>query len=209
MRYSIYIAAFSLTLIVFLFGFLLGSAISEQYMSGVDSKVQQAKVDMEALDLSTQLLSSEQSRCDLNYSKVSKERWSMGADIERLEDELGRTHPQVIARKQEYYLIEIRDYLFMRNMVEKCGIPSHFVLYFYSNAGDCDRCEAQGQILEDVRQNSKTPVLVYSFDAGSDNLAVQTLKDEYGITGAPSLVIDDAAKRGFQSRDELAGELGA
>ena len=79
-----------------------------------------------------------------------------------------------------------------------------FVLYFYSNQGNCSECGPAGDVLTYLR--TQYPGLrVYSFDYNLDLSAVRTLISLRGLQGQlPALVINDRPPvYGFKTFEEI------
>ena len=88
----------------------------------------------------------------------------------------------------------------MQELAQKCGQKSVFILYFYSNNGDCTTaCEEQGYVLTQL--SSEYPGLrVYSFDYNLPVGALQTLISIDNVQDTmPALVINGKNYYGFQS----------
>jgi thioredoxin-like negative regulator of GroEL len=113
----------------------------------------------------------------------------------------------VAALKRYYSLLEIKDYLLMKRITERCKEASVFVLYFYGNADACEDCDKQSYVLTALRE--KYPGLrVYSFDYNIDISAVQTLKSIYKVGDAlPALVMNGKTFNGFQSVEDIEKNL--
>ncbi len=106
--------------------------------------------------------------------------------------------------KKYYSLLEIKDYILMKKIADRCKTKSAFILYFYTTAQNCSECEKQGIVLSTLRD--KYPELrVYSFDYSIDLSAVKAMLNIYKIKdiALPALVIDDNVLTGFHSIEEL------
>jgi hypothetical protein len=79
-------------------------------------------------------------------------------------------------------------------------------IYFYSNQGDCPRCQQQGAVLTYL-QTLYSGMKVYSFDISSETPAVQTIKRVHGITDEelPVLIINNEVEAGFNDADTFIG----
>ena len=78
-----------------------------------------------------------------------------------------------------------------------------FILYFYSNKGDCDDCKKEGYVLTDLRE--EYPELrVYSFDYNLDFPIIKTLQMVFKLKNTlPAIIIGDEIHYGFKSREEI------
>ena len=115
----------------------------------------------------------------------------------------------VIYLKKYYSLLQVKDYILSKKLAEKCGSLKKpvFVIYFYSNVGDCPDCIKEGYVL--TRLKEKYPDLrVYSFDYNLDLAVIGSLKSIYRITSAlPSLVIEDKTYTGYKSVEDMEALL--
>ena len=93
----------------------------------------------------------------------------------------------------------------MQEISRKCGEKPVFVLYFYSNEGDCDDCTRAGEVLTYLRQ--QYPGLrVYSFDYHLDLSALQTLITLRRVNGErlPAVIINNRTPvYGFKNVEEM------
>ena len=97
----------------------------------------------------------------------------------------------------------MKDYLLVGKINEKCGIKPITIMYFYSNAGDCDDCKREGYVLTKLREEFPE-IRIYSFDYNLDLSVVKTMKSIYGIKNTlPALVIWDEAYYGFKSPEDI------
>ena len=104
-------------------------------------------------------------------------------------------------------MLEIKDYLLMQQIYNKCGATPTSILYFYSNKGNCTDCTDQGYVLTALRQ--EYPELrIYAFDYNLDLDAVKTLITLYHIPSVlPALVMNGKVYDGFQSIAQIQAAL--
>jgi hypothetical protein len=109
----------------------------------------------------------------------------------------------VITLKKFYSLLQIKDYILMKKIAEKCGDKPRSILYFYS-ATSCDDCRKQGYVLTSLREENPG-VRVYSFDYNLDINALKSLINIHSINGKnlPAVVINETTHEGFQSFENL------
>src|SRR5581483_5016422 len=138
----------------------------------------------------------------VNDSILSPELNNLASRIQYGEQNIGNTDSNIIQLKRDYSLLEIKDYLLMKQIDQRCKIPSAFILYFYSN-NQCDDCTRQGYVLDTLKQ--QYPALrIYSFDYNLDLSAIKTLITINKLSGTlPALVIDDKVYYGFNSIEDI------
>jgi len=136
----------------------------------------QDRIGTDILSLETQFALLESLSCQniRENSVLSSELNALAARLAYTENQLGSANEEVEALKRQYSLLEIKDYLLMQRVSEKCGLKPVFVLYFYSNQGDCKKCETAGHVLTYLRE-TYPQLRVYSFDYHLDLGALETL----------------------------------
>ena len=159
------------------------------------------QISIDTLSLDTQFSLLEAAPCDSAASSpaLTGELADLGGRLAYAESQLGSDNAQVVRLKQQYSLLEIRDYLITKQLAAACGTKPVIVLYFYSNAGDCGDCDKAGYALSYLR--STYPSLrVYSFDYRLALGALQTFITLNKVKDAlPAFVIDGKASYGFTS----------
>jgi hypothetical protein len=144
------------------------------------------------------LLVSEEPCLVFNSTPLTEELYEIGTRLDFMENKLGSNNPSVLHQKEYYSMLELRHWLLVKRTKKECNMNTTHILYFYSNKGDCPRCEEQGYVLSYLHK--KYPALnIYSFDINIDNVALNTIKRVYKVTEAPTLLIDDEAYYGFMS----------
>lgn len=198
-----YIWAFVITAAIFLGATFISNYFDNRRINEIKSI--QDSISMNILSSETQFDLLKETPCDdLGNSSLSQELDTLGQQVSYLESTRGSDDAQVIQLKQEYALLEIKDFILMRTMSDKCAaVKPVFVLYFYSNAGDCPSCSNMGTVLTALRQDYPG-VRVYSFDYNSPVSAVGTLKNIYNVQAQfPALVIHNKPTYGLKSLSEI------
>ncbi|HEY4503210.1 MAG TPA: hypothetical protein VJC14_02150 [Candidatus Paceibacterota bacterium] len=197
------------------FAITLGLFLSASYVSNYfgDKKIDQLKAiqDKIAIDIlssETQFsLLSELSCKNISDGALSPELRELGGKLEWGESNLGATEEVSYLRKY-YSLLQIKDYLLMKRISERCKVKSAFILYFYTTAENCSECQQQGIVLSALR-NKYPELRVYSFDYSTDLSAVKAMLQIYKIkdTVLPALVVDGDVLTGFHGIDELESQI--
>lgn len=201
-----YLIVFLITLGIFLTAAYLSNYFGDKKIAQL--KMIQDKIAIDILSSETQFsLLSELSCKNIADSALSGELGELGEKLEWGQTNLGATEEVSYLRKY-YSLLQIKDYLLMKRISERCKVKSAFILYFYTTAENCSECEREGLVLTALRE--KYPELrVYSFDYSTDLSAVEAMLQIYKIedTKLPALVIDDDVWTGFQSIDDLEARI--
>ena len=208
-RKKINTAKYGLTLVItvvfFISGLLLGATISNSRLGELDTLQQDIRTD--TLDIEVQYRLFEEEPCkEINASPLTEQLYELGLKLDFMENSLGEDNEEVLRLKEYYGLLELRQWVFIKKIIKECNQSVVPVLYFYSNKGDCPKCEEQGFILSYLRR--KYPELsVYSFDINIEDGALLQVKKYFEITEAPSVVVGNNVSYGFQPLEELEEEI--
>ena len=162
------------------------------------------QISIETLSLDTRFSLLEAAPCDnASSTDITGDLTDLGNRLAYTENQLGRDNAQVIRLKQQYSLLEIRDYLVTKKLAAACGTKPVTVLYFYSNAGDCPDCDKAGYALSYLR-DTYPALRVYSFDYHLGLGALETLISiEKVREELPALIINGKSSYGFTSLADL------
>ncbi len=197
-----YLLVFILSTLIFLAGIFLGNNLSERKLLRLNEIEQDIRAQIMGVELQYELLA--ENPCGVvNSTPLTKELYELSDKLNFMENNLGVNHPGLIRSKEYYSMLELRQWLFLKKTKEECGINNTLILYFYSNRGDCDKCEEQGYVLTYIRK--KYPdVRVYNFDINIDNIALNTIKDIYiKSDDLPVIIIDNKVYYGFKDREQI------
>lgn len=163
------------------------------------------QLSIDTLSLDTQFSLLEAAPCDsiASSTTLTSELNDLGTHLAYAENLLGTDNPQVVRLKEQYSLLEIRDYLITNQLAAACGTKPVTVLYFYSNAGDCSDCDKAGYALSYLR-NTFPALRVYSFDYNLDLGALRTLVTITKVKDTlPAFVINGKHSYGFTTLADL------
>ncbi|MBW2990140.1 hypothetical protein KY348_00370 [Candidatus Woesearchaeota archaeon] len=194
-----YVLVLALTIIIFGSGVALGNWVASKKFTSVENLGQELRTDIIALELQQDLIEADPCR-ETGLGPLSQQLYTLGTRLDFMESRLGTNNEEVIRLKQYYSLIEIRHWLFMREINQGCNQSNVLILYFYSNLNDCSKCEEQGYVLSYLHKKHPD-VMIYSFDKNMNNPALDTIKEEFNIHQAPTIVINTDAYPGYQSRN--------
>lgn len=198
-----YLLALTITVVVFFGALLVSNKISAQRIAEI--KAIEGSISMDILSSETQFALLKDSSCKMidHSTAFSEELNSLAQKLSYMEDDLGTNNSEVISLKKYYSLLQVKDYLLIKQVKEKCGTKPITVIYFYSNKGDCEECVREGYVLTKLR--SEFPELrIYSFDYNLDLSVVKTMKSLYGVRNTlPALNIWEENYYGFKSADDI------
>lgn len=166
----------------------------------------QNQLATDTLSVETQFALLESAPCEdiTEGNTLSQEVSDLGDRLSTAEGQLGTTNKQVIALKEQYTLLQIRDYLLTQRLTQTCGIKPTVVLYFYSNKpGSCEDCDRASYALSYLH-NLNPQLRVYSFDYDLSLGALDTLKQVEKIQpNFPAFVINGKRSYGFTTLDDF------
>ncbi len=198
----------SLIITVAIFGTVLyvSQAATGKRINEIKSIQDKIAIDLLSSETQFSLLASGAACTEDGNSILAPEIEKLGERLSYMEEQLGTDNSDVIGLKKYYSLLQIKDYLLMKELAEKCNFKPVTIVYFYSNE-DCDECTRQGYVLTALRE--KYPMLrVYAFDANLDLSAIKTLQTvTKAPASVPSLIIDGKVFTGFSSLEEIESRL--
>jgi hypothetical protein len=169
-----YAVAFVITSLLFITAFGASTYFSDVRVR--DIRAAQDDISTDILSIETQFdLLQEHSCKDVGENTILPSALSsLGNQLSYMEAQGSGASEEVVRLKRLYSLLEIKDYLLMKQLSLRCNLKPVFILYFYSNKGDCEECESQGYVLTALA--AKYPQLrIYSFDYNLDVAALQSL----------------------------------
>lgn len=199
-----YIIVFVITLGIFAVIFLLSDYLYNKRIAQV--KTIEDNIGRSILESEIQFALLSDVSCDSEQngnSLLINEINNLTERLAYMEDQRGAEDSEVISLKKYYSLLQIKDYLMLREHTKLCGEKPLSIIYFYSNAGNCTDCKKMGYVLTSMRKDYDM-LHVYSFDYNLGLSAVETLKSIYRLEEKfPVLIINRKPYYGFKSREEI------
>lgn len=195
-----YAAALAITSAIFFTAISLSAYINNRRIS--DMKDMADRISIDILSSETQYSLLAESSCDdLGNSALSEELNALAEKLSYTAGSIGND-TDLTYLKNYYALLEIKDYLLMKKVSQKCGVKPVSILYFYSTE-DCPECERQGYVLTYLRE--KYPGLrVYSFDYDLELSALRTLISIHDIgKNLPATIINGRTNYGLKTSEEI------
>jgi len=191
------------TIAIFLTAFFVSDTLGNKKIE--DIQTAQNRVSIDILSSETQFALLSESSCEtIGDTSLSKDLDSLGAKLSYAEVNLNSNKEDVLWLKKNYSLLEIKDYVLMKKLAERCQVKPVYILYFYSNEkGACPDCAKEGAVLTELRK--KYPGLrVYSFDYDIDLAAQKTLISLYKVQPEfPAMVIHKSVEYGWKSVEDM------
>lgn len=203
-----YVVAFAITAVIFATAIFVSNTLGERKLA--DVRAIENRVALDILSSETQFALLAETSCrDIGPGFLSKELGNLGERLTYAQTQSGFNKEDLDYLRRSYFLLEIKDYLLMKRLTEKCGEEPAFILYFYSTEDNCEDCTRMGYVLTELRE--RYPDLrVYSFDYYEDMAALDTMKAIYKVEPElPALIINERAYYGFRSIEDLEAEVPA
>ncbi len=195
---NIFVTAAVLTALVFSSGIVLGWYLDHNRVSILQSEIGDLQASFTNLDLENSVYQSlnQTSLCNIYIDKATKfsgEADRLGNMINdfRIVNQFERD--DIDALKKKYTTINLQFWLQMVNLKKNCDYNTTTILYFYK-ISDCDECVAQGIVLDSMKKNYQSNLMVFAIDRDTDLGVVNLLKTVYNVTSVPSIVIDENLK---------------
>ncbi len=196
-----YFFSFAITAVIFVTAIFMSNYFSEKKLQDIRSIQDNIAIDI--LSSETQFSLLEEYSCkEVGVGALSSELGELENKLAYTENQRGHNDPEVVTLKKYYSLLQIKDYLLMQKISEKCKKTPLSIIYFYS--GDkCEDCERQGFVLTHLRE-TYPELRVYSFDYDIDVSAVKTLISISKVRNElPAIFVKDRVYYGFQSVENL------
>ncbi len=198
-RWSNYLIAFVITSLIFATALYVSNYFNNRRIN--DIRQAQDTISTDILSLETQFdLLQERSCVDIAENTVlPNELQTLANQLSYMEGQGFTNQDEITRLKRLYSLLEIKDYLLMKQFAVRCGLKPIFILYFYSNTGDCDDCQKQGYALTALAR-TYPQLRIYSFDYNLDVSALQTLISINDVENRmPALIVDGKLYYGYHS----------
>jgi hypothetical protein len=201
-RWGSYTVAFAITALIFATALYASNYFNSRRIT--DIRATQDDISTDILSIETQFdLLQEHSCSDIAENTIlPSELSSLGNQLAYMESQGPKNQDEIVRLKRLYSLLEIKDYLLMKQIAAKCHLKPVFILYFYSNT-NCADCEKQGYALTALSQ-TYPQLRIYSFDYNLGVSALQTLIaiDDVDNT-LPALFINGQTYYGYHSVDDI------
>ena len=203
--YLKYIYAFFLTFFILWVGVFLVNSITERKIQKIQDI--ESGIAINILSLETQFALLQEFSCEnVQEGFLTDELGNLARKLQFMEEN-SPNDPALLRLKKYYFLLEIKDLILSKKVSEQCGKDLHYILYFYSNKGECKDCSKQGIALTKLLK-SRDDLKVYSFDYNIKLSALDSLKKIYKVSKPlPALVIDGKTFNGYLSVEKLESIL--
>lgn len=198
-----YIIVFAITATIFFGAVIISNYLTNKRLEEVRGIEDKISLDIIASETQFALLKELSCKAIDHTTAFSDELNNLAKKLTHMENSLGDTNSDVINLKKYYSLLQVKDYLLIKQINERCRVKPITIIYFYSNADDCSDCKKEGYVLTSLRE--QYPELrIYSFDYNLDLSVVKTMKSIYGIKNTlPALIIAEEPYYGFNDMEDI------
>ncbi len=197
-----YLYTFIITALIFATALYISNYFSNQKMSQL--KTTEDRISLDILSSETQFSLLAESSCkNIGDNTLSREVSQLGEKLLYSEGKFGADNQDFQNLKTYYSILEIKDYLLMKKITEKCKDKTAFILYFYSNENSCADCQNQGYVLTKLHE-LYPQIRIYSFDYDFDIPTIETLKSIYNVKNQlPAMFVNEKVQYGLKTIDEI------
>jgi len=198
--YKKYTMVFLITLGIFILVFVLVSMVNDRKLESIDDLQRKITADLIATETQFDLLKT--APCGtLDDTLLSRELGELGEKLDFVQDSQGINSTEFQQLKKYYSLLQVKDYLLMEELSNKCDVEIDSILYFYS--GDCINCQKQGYVLTELKKRY-LDIRIYSFDTDLDFSVIGTFVSLYDFEEIyPTLIINEKVHQEFQTLKKL------
>lgn len=196
-----YIVAFLITTLIFGTALYASARLNDRRISEISKLQEGISTDILSLETQFDLFENHLSCKNLTeHTVLSTELSNLASRLQYAENTLGADNEDVLRLKRSYTLLQIKDYVLMTRIVNRCGGGPTFVLYFYSNEdGKCEDCTRQGYVLSALSEEFPEDVRVYAFDYNLPLGVLETLVSLNKVEERlPALIVDGKKIYGYQ-----------
>lgn len=206
---NIFVTAGILTAVVFSSGIVLGWLLDMNRVSVLQSQIGDLQLSFDNLGLENsfyQSLANQSTLCQLYINRAANfadEADKLGNTINNFKTVNQFEKGDIELLKKKYTVINLNFWLQIVNLKKNCAYDTTTVLYFYK-IRDCDECVAQGLVLDSLKKNLQSKLMVFAVDQDTDLGIVNLLKATYNITTFPFIVVNEHTElRGFYNKTAL------
>jgi hypothetical protein len=195
-----------LTILIFAAGILLNHTFDAFRISIIEDVMTTHEINTEAYRVErffTETFGEEQ--CDMMVARIS----DLKKEVRKVGEDLGSYSRFSFFRrkdydylKRKYFLLELRFLALIQKINKECDKPYLPIIFFYEI--DQDESERQGFILQDLSEDYDQHLIVLTLDKDyKDEPLVKILAENYNVTQAPTIIIDEQTISGLVYTGQL------
>ncbi|MBL7059259.1 hypothetical protein ISS08_02300 [Candidatus Pacearchaeota archaeon] len=195
---------FSIIIATILFFSIFGITNTFAYMNYRSIEANNNAVLEDIISISSRL---DEFECEDNLlSESSQDLDNSAFKISILEQRFGKHDYRVLKIKKLYSELEYTHFRLVNKFKEECGANFITILFFYVNDEDFeDDNERASFVIGAFKESHDVGVMIYSFDAELDLPLIKELREEYNVTYAPVIVMNEGEPFYPRNIDYLRG----
>lgn len=201
-----YILVFLITLTIFISAIWLSSFLNNRKLNSIKNIQDKVALDIMSSETQFQLLQGFSCK-NISASTLSPELNTLAEKISYSEQNIDK-QDDIKDLKKTYTLLQIKDYLIMKEIKESCKVPIVPIFYFYTTSENCSNCVKESAVLNKMR-DQYPELRVYSFDYNLDLSALKTLIEIFKISdrNLPALYMNDKLYTGYLNEEDIKNIL--
>lgn len=191
-----------ITALIFIAGLFIGYYLDTSRSNFLENEILSLSVESESFTTSQLYLENNPNYCNITESRIhqiAKTVDNLGQDLASLEGKISFVNTTYIDRR--YFIYEIRFWLLAEEYKVRCGKNLTTILFFYGD--DNQNSYDEGLVITAMKDEFGNKILVFSFKENFDEPAVELIKQDYGISTTPTLIINKKKYEGFIDKDQL------
>lgn len=205
-RKSLFVFALIATIIIFIGGVFLGYYMDNFRVDDLDTILKQSELDTESFFVENYFSDvfglDDCNIANTRFNDYSEKLVYIGNILTKYDKtKLFKARDYEILRRR-YFLLELKTYVLIKDMKDKCGLDSFYTILFFYDPDDEDSLR-QGYTLDKVvlRKNN---LYIFSIDRTFQEPFINTVKQYYNISKSPTIILDYNIKNeGFISYAEI------
>ena len=186
----------------------MGSGVQNDKVRSLEDQLKEVSTKM--IDTENIFLLAEISNDSCVY--LERQILLINEDLKKIADKAIAMEQDLKTTTTEYQLLKkniiatrIRYWLFAEKTKMICSPNMTTILYFYAIGDKCKDCYNQGLVLEYINSKMNQTLVIAPVDIDEDLETIKIIKETYGITTAPTLILDNSpVLKGLISEKELS-----
>lgn len=205
-----YVFAAVLTILIFTLGVLFSNLMDGARYSSLQKEIQQDNIEIESRQLQLSYLRSDNfETCrglEAGLQDVVDSYNNRLDNIENYEETSFFRSDDFESMKKLYILSGLRYWMFADELKKQCDYDVDTILYFTTQIGAADNCEAcgyTGEQLSLLKQQYGEDLLVFTVPTEFENSFVDILQSQYNVTEIPTVIVNENTNKSLEGRASI------
>ncbi|WP_414837994.1 hypothetical protein ACK3SF_01180 [Candidatus Nanosalina sp. VS9-1] len=202
-----YIFAAVLTITIFTLGVLFSNFVDDTRYNSLQNEIQQDNVELESKQLQLNYIrSGNVDSCqglEAGLQDIVANYNNRLGNLQDYEENSFFRSDDFESMKNLYVLSGLRYWMFADELQDKCDYNVDTVLYFTTQIGDADECDAcgyTGEQLSFLKQKYGDQLLVFTVPTELEDGMIDILERQYNITEVPTVIVNENASNRLEGR---------